>query len=143
MMVGHSTGGGEVARFLGKHGTSRVSKAVLVSAVTPGMVKTDANPNGVAMEVLDSFRAAMVKDRAQFFIDVPSGPLFGLNRSGTHVSQGKIWSWWQQGMLCEFKNAYDCIKAFSETDTSDDLRGADIPILVSANYRLLFSHKHR
>ncbi|OQV01304.1 hypothetical protein CLAIMM_06685 [Cladophialophora immunda] len=112
MMVGHSTGGGEVARFLGRHGTSRVSRAVLVSAVTPGMLKTEANPDGVPMDVFDSFRSAMLKDRAAFFID------------------GKIWSWWQQGMLCGFNAAYECIKAFSETDTSEDLRNADIPILV-------------
>jgi non-heme chloroperoxidase len=136
MMVGHSTGGGEVARFLGRHGTSRVAKAVLVSAVTPGMLKTDANPAGVPLETFDSFRAAMVKDRSQFFIDVPSGPFFGFNRPGADVSQGKIWSWWKQGMQCGFKAAYDCIKAFSETDTSEDLRGADIPILV----RLKFLH---
>ena len=135
MMVGHSTGGGEVARFLGRHGTSRVSKAVLVSAVTPGMLKTDANPDGVPLDVFDSFRAAMVKDRAQFFIDVPSGPFFGFNRPNAQVSQGKIWSWWQQGMQCGFKAAYDCIKAFSETDTTEDLRNADIPILVSIHPR--------
>lgn len=131
MMVGHSTGGGEVARFLGRHGTSRVSKAVLVSAVAPGMLKTEANQAGVPIEVFDSFRDAMVKDRAQFFIDVPTGPFFGFNRPGANVSQGKIWSWWQQGMRCDFKAAYDCIKAFSETDTTEDLRSADIPILVS------------
>jgi non-heme chloroperoxidase len=131
IIVGHSTGGGEVARFLGRHGTSRVSKAVLISAVTPGMVKTDANPAGVPLEVFDSFREAMVKDRAQFFIDVPTGPFFGFNRPNATVSQGKIWSWWQQGMRCDFKATYDCIKAFSETDTTEDLRSADIPILVS------------
>ena len=131
MMVGHSTGGGEVARYLGLHGSSRASKAVLVSAVTPGMVKTDANPNGVPLEVFDGFRAAMVKDRAQFFIDVPTGPFFGFKRPDAQVSQGKIWAWWQQGQLCGLKAAYDCIKAFSETDTSEDIRNADIPNLVS------------
>jgi non-heme chloroperoxidase len=130
MMVGHSTGGGEVARFLGRHGTSRVSKAVLVSSVAPGMVKTDANPAGVPIETLDSFRTAMLQDRSKFFIDIPTGPFFGFNRPGANVSQGKIWSWWQQGMTAGFKNAFDCIKAFSETDTSDDLKKADIPILV-------------
>ncbi|KIX97799.1 uncharacterized protein Z520_06577 [Fonsecaea multimorphosa CBS 102226] len=130
MMVGHSTGGGEVARFLGRHGTSRVSKAVLISAVTPGILKTDANPDGVPLDVFDSFRASMLKDRAKFFIDVPSGPFFGFNRPNAQVSQGKIWSWWQQGMLCGFNAAYECIKAFSETDTSEDLRNADIPILI-------------
>lgn len=137
MMVGHSTGGGEVARFIGRHGTSRVSKAVLVAAVTPGMVKSEANPDGVDMEVFDSFRSAMIKDRAQFFIDVPSGPFFGFNRPGAKVSQGKIWSWWQQGMQCGFKNAYDCVKAFSETDTSGDLSKVDIPILVSRGHLLI------
>lgn len=131
MMVGHSTGGGEVARFLGRHGTSRVSRAVLISAVTPGMLKTDANPDGVPLDVFDSFRDAMLKDRAKFFLDVPSGPFFGFNRPDAQVSQGKIWAWWQQGMLCGFNAAYECIKAFSETDTSEDLRNADIPILVS------------
>lgn len=131
MMVGHSTGGGEVARYLGRHGTGRVSKAVLVSAVTPGIMKTTDNPQGVPLDVFDSFRDAMIKDRAQFFIDVPSGPFFGFNRPDASVSKGKIWSWWQQGMHCGFKAAYDCIKAFSETDTSEDLRNADIPILVS------------
>ncbi|KAI1619991.1 Alpha/Beta hydrolase protein [Exophiala viscosa] len=86
--------------------------------------------NGVPLEVFDGFRAAMVKDRAQFFIDVLAGPFFGFNRPNAHVSQGKIWSWWQQGQLCGFKAAYDCIKAFSETDTSEYLRNADIPILI-------------
>lgn len=134
VMVGHSTGGGEVARFLGRHGTDRVKKAVLVSAVTPGLVKSEANPDGVSMDVFDSFRDSMVKDRSQFFIDVPTGPFFGFNRSGAQVSQGKIWSWWQQGMTCGFKNAYDCIKAFSETDFTEDLRKANIPILVCNDF---------
>lgn len=131
MMVGHSTGGGEVARFLGRHGTSRVSRAVLVGAVTPGILKTEANPSGVPIDTFDTFRSEIVKDRSQFFIDVPSGPFFGFNREGAKVSQGLIWKWWQQGMQCGFKNAYDCVKAFSETDTSEDLKSADIPILVS------------
>ncbi|OAP62438.1 hypothetical protein AYL99_04641 [Fonsecaea erecta] len=130
MMVGHSTGGGEVARFLGRHGASRVSKAVLVSAVTPLMLKTEANPKGTPLEVFDSFRAAMIKDRAQFFIDVPSGPFFGFNRPGAHVSQGLIQSWWQQGMMCGFVNSYECVKVFSETDMTEDLKKIDIPVLV-------------
>lgn len=130
MMVGHSTGGGEVARFIGRHGTNRVSKAVLVSAVAPGLLKTDANPQGVDLSVFDSFRDSMIKDRAQFFIDVPSGPFFGFNRDGANVSQGLIWNWYRQGMQCGFKAAFDCIKAFSETDTSEDLKKVDIPILV-------------
>ena len=130
MMVGHSTGGGEVARFVGRFGTSRVSKAVLVSAVPPLMIKTEANPGGTPIEVFDEFRAAMVKDRAQFFYDVPTGPFFGFNRENAKVSQGLIQSWWSQGMMCGFKGAYDCVKAFSETDFTDDLKKMDIPVLV-------------
>jgi non-heme chloroperoxidase len=130
MMVGHSTGGGEVARFVGRYGTSRVSKAVLVSAVPPLVVKTDANPTGLPIEVFDGFRAAMLKDRAQFFYDVPTGPFFGYNREGAKASQGLIQSWWSQGMMCGFKGAYDCIKAFSETDFTEDLKKMDIPVLV-------------
>ncbi len=130
MMVGHSTGGGEVARFVGKYGTSRVSKAVLVSAVPPLMVKTDKNPGGLPIEVFDGFRDAMIQDRAQFFLDVPSGPFFGFNRENAKVSQGLIQSWWMQGMMCGFKGAYDCIKAFSETDFTEDLKKMDIPVLV-------------
>ena len=130
MMVGHSTGGGEIARFLGRHGTKRVEKAVLVSAVAPGLLMTDDNPDGVGIEVFDSFREAMSEDRAQFFIDVPTGPFFGFNREGANVSQGLIWNWYRQGMTAGFKAAYDCIKAFSETDTTEDLRSVDIPILV-------------
>lgn len=130
VMVGYSTGGGEVAHFLGRHGSSRVAKASLVGAVPPLLVKTDKSPNGVPLETFDSFREAMIKDRAAFFIDVPSGPFFGFNRKGANISQGKIWSWWQQGMQCGFKNAYDCIKAFSETDFTEDLKSIDIPVLV-------------
>lgn len=130
MMAGHSTGGGEVARFLGRHGSTRVAKAVLVSAVPPLLVKTDKSPDGVPIETFNSFREAMQKDRSKFFIDVPTGPFFGFNRPNANVSQGKIWSWWQQGMQCGFKNAYDCVKAFSETDFTDDLNSIDIPVLV-------------
>ncbi|KPI42417.1 Non-heme chloroperoxidase [Cyphellophora attinorum] len=130
MMVGHSTGGGEVTRVVGRHGTSRVSKAVLISAVAPGMLKTDTNATGVDISVFDGFRAAMNKDRAQFFLDVPTGPFFGFNREGAEISQGRIQDWWRQGMNCSFKAAYDCIKAFSETDTSEDLKKVDIPILI-------------
>lgn len=130
MMVGHSTGGGEVARFLGRHGSSRVSKAVLISSVTPVMIQSEANPNGTPMAVFDGFRAAMEKDRAQFFIDVPTGPFFGFNRSGSTVNQGMVWKWWKQGMDCGFIGAYDCVKAFSETDMSQDLKGIDIPVLI-------------
>jgi non-heme chloroperoxidase len=130
ILIGHSTGGGEVARFLGRHGSQRVAKAVLISAVAPLMVKTESNPEGLPIQVFDSFREAMSKDRAQFFIDVPTGPFFGFNRPGAEVSQGKIWRWWQQGMLCGYRNAYDCIKAFSETDLGPDLERIDIPVLV-------------
>ncbi|KAI9706879.1 MAG: hypothetical protein M1820_004658 [Bogoriella megaspora] len=130
-MVGHSTGGGEVARFIGRHGTSRVSKAVLVGAVTPLMLKTEKNPKGLPKEVFDGFRDAMKKDRAQFFIDVPSGPFFGFNRVGPSATQqGLIWTWWQQGMMCGFKNAYDCIEAFSETDLTEDLKKISVPVLI-------------
>jgi non-heme chloroperoxidase len=130
MMVGHSTGGGEVTRFCGRHGTSRVAKAVLIGAVPPLMLKTEANPKGLPMDVFDGFRSAMVKDRAQFFFDVPSGPFFGYNRPGVATSQGQVWSWWQQGMLCGFKNAYDCVKVFSETDMTEDLKKMNIPVLI-------------
>ncbi|KAK5170907.1 uncharacterized protein LTR77_004051 [Saxophila tyrrhenica] len=130
MLVGHSTGGGEVARYCGRHGTKRVKKAVLISAVTPLMVQTDSNPGGLPMSVFDGFREAMVKDRAQFFVDVPSGPFFGFNRPGAEVSQGLIWSWWQAGMMASFKGTYDCVKAFSETDMTEDLKEMQIPVLV-------------
>jgi non-heme chloroperoxidase len=103
---------------------------VLVSAVAPLMLKTDSNPEGLPIEVFDGFRTAMENDRAKFFIDVPSGPFFGFNRPGAKVSQGLIWSWWQQGMMCSFIGAYDCMKAFSETDFHEDLKKADIPVLV-------------
>ena len=130
MIVGHSTGGGEVARFVGRHGTSRLSKAVLISSVPPLMVKTATNPGGLPIDVFDGFRAGMLKDRAQFFLDIPSGPFFGFNREGAQVSQGMIQSWWMQGMMCGFNGAYDCVKAFSETDFTEDLKRMDIPVLV-------------
>ncbi|CAL3970938.1 unnamed protein product [Diplocarpon coronariae] len=130
MMVGHSTGGGEVVRYLTRHGSSRVSRAVLISSVTPVMVKKESNPNGTPIEVFDGFRSAMVANRAQFFLDIPTGPFFNFNRPGAKVSQGLIQSWYQQAMLCGFKNAYDCIKVFSETDMSEDLKKIKIPVLV-------------
>ncbi len=129
-MVGHSTGGGEVARYIGRHGTKRVAKAVLMGAVPPIMVKTDDNPGGLPIEVFDGFRKAYLANRAQFFLDVASGPFFGFNRPGAKVSQGLIQSWWMQGMLCGFKNGYDCIKAFSETDFTEDLKKFDVPTLI-------------
>lgn len=130
VMIGHSTGGGEVARFIGRYGTERVSKAVLMGAVPPLMLKTEANPGGLPIEVFDGFRAAYLADRAQFFLDVASGPFFGFNRPGAKVSQGLIQSWWRQGMMSGHKNAYDCIKAFSETDFTEDLKKFDIPTLI-------------
>lgn len=129
-MVGHSTGGGEVARYIGRHGTERVAKAVLMGAVPPIMVRTKDNPGGLPIEVFDGFRKAYLADRSQFFLDVASGPFFGFNRPSAKVSQGLINSWWMQGMMSGHKNAYDCIKAFSETDFTEDLKGFDIPTLI-------------
>jgi non-heme chloroperoxidase len=134
--VGHSTGGGEVARYVGKYGSAggrakgRVAKAVLIGAVPPIMLKTPANPGGLPMEVFDQFRAGVANNRAQFFRDIPSGPFYGFNRPGAKVSQGTIDNWWRQGMLCSIKGAYDCIKAFSETDFTDDLKRIDVPTLI-------------
>jgi len=130
IMIGHSTGGGEVARFIGRHGTKRVSKAVLVGAVPPLMVKTSANPGGLPIDVFDGFRKAYLADRAQFFLDIASGPFFGFNRPGAKVSRGLIQSWFTQGMMAGHKNAYDCIKAFSETDFTEDLKKFDVPTLI-------------
>jgi len=127
--VGHSTGGGEVARYIGRHGSKRVAKAVLISAVPPLMVKTPANPAGLPIEAFDQLRAAVQKDRSQFFIDL-SLPFYGYNRPGAKVSQGVRDSFWMQGMLCGYPAAYDCIKAFSETDFTEDLKKFDVPTLV-------------
>ncbi|MET4574340.1 non-heme chloroperoxidase [Stenotrophomonas rhizophila] len=129
-LVGHSTGGGEVARYIGRHGTSRVAKAVLMGAVPPIMLKTADNPDGLPIEVFDGFRSAYLADRAQFFLDVATGPFFGFNRPGAKASEGLIRSWWTQGMQSGHKNAYDCIKAFSETDFTADLAKFDVPTLV-------------
>jgi non-heme chloroperoxidase len=128
--VGHSTGGGEVARYIGCHGTKRVAKAVLIGAVPPLMLKTAANPGGLPMEVFDGFRAAFLADRSQFFFDVAGGPFYGFNRPGAKVSQGLINSWWMQGMMAGHKNTYDCIKAFSETDFTEDLKKFDVSTLI-------------
>jgi len=128
--IGHSTGGGEVARYLGRHGTARVAKAVLIGAVPPIMVKSDKNPGGLPIEVFDGFRAALVANRAQFFLDVPTGPFYGFNRPGAKVSQGLIDNWWRQGMMGGAKAHYDCIKAFSETDFTEDLKKIEVPVLV-------------
>jgi non-heme chloroperoxidase len=127
--VGHSTGGGEVARYIGRHGTKRVAKAILISAVPPLMLKTAANPGGLPMEVFDGLRASVLVDRGQFFKDL-SEPFYGANRSGANVSQGLKDSFWLQGMLAGHKACYDCIKAFSETDFTEDLRKFDVPTLV-------------
>jgi non-heme chloroperoxidase len=128
--VGHSTGGGEVARFLGRHGTGRAAKAVLIGAVPPVMVKKDSNPEGTPIEVFDGFRAGLLADRAQLYRDVPAGPFYGFNRPGAKVSQGLIDKWWLQGMLGGVKAHYDCIKAFSETDFTEDLKSINIPVLL-------------
>jgi non-heme chloroperoxidase len=127
--VGHSTGGGEVARYIGRHGSSRVSKAVLISAVPPIMLKTDANPGGLPMAAFDQLRAAVQADRSQFFKDL-SAPFYGANREGAKVSQGLRDSFWMQGMLAGIKACYDCIKAFSETDFTENLKKIDVPTLI-------------
>ncbi|MFJ4690098.1 alpha/beta fold hydrolase [Streptomyces sp. NPDC088766] len=128
--VGHSTGGGEVARYVAQAKPGRVSKAVLVAAVTPVMVQKDTNPEGTPIEVFDGFRAAVAANRAQFFIDVPTGPFYGFNRPGAEVSQGLIDRWWWQGMMGATNAHYECIKAFSETDFTEDLQKIDVPVLV-------------
>jgi non-heme chloroperoxidase len=127
--VGHSTGGGEVARYIGRHGTKRVARAVLISAVPPLMLKTAVNPAGLPIEVFDQLRASVQADRAQFFIEL-SEPFYGFNRPGAKASQGLRDSFWLQGMLCGHKAAYDCIKAFSETDFTEDLKRFDVPTLI-------------
>ena len=127
--VGHSTGGGEVARYIGRHGSSRVSKAVLIGAVPPLMLKTPANPAGLPIEAFDQIRAAVLADRSQFFKDL-SAPFYGANRPGSHVSQGLRDSFWMQGMQAGFNAAIDCIKAFSETDFTADLKKFDVPTLI-------------
>ncbi|CAO3424597.1 alpha/beta fold hydrolase [Azospirillum endophyticum] len=130
--IGHSTGGGEVARYVAKHGqpAGRVAKAVLVSAVPPLMVKTDGNPEGLPIEVFDGFRSALAANRAQFFRDVPAGPFYGFNRDGAKILEGVIQNWWRQGMMGSAMAHYAGIKAFSETDQTDDLTAITIPTLV-------------
>ena len=127
--VGHSTGGGEVARYIGRHGTARVAKAVLISAITPLMLQTPANPGGLPLKAFDDIRAGVLKDRSQFFKDL-SAPFFGANRAGAAVSQGVLDTFWLLGMQAGFAGAYDCIKVFSETDLTDDLKKIDVPTLV-------------
>jgi non-heme chloroperoxidase len=130
--IGHSTGGGEVARYVARHGEpqGRVAKAVLVSAIPPLMAKADSNPGGLPISVFDGLRKALANNRAQFFLDLPTGPFYGFNRPGAAVSQGAIQNWWRQGMSGGAKAHYDGIKAFSETDQSDDLRAITVPTLV-------------
>jgi non-heme chloroperoxidase len=128
--AGHSTGGGEVAHYVARAEKGRVAKAVLIGAVPPIMLKSAANPGGLPMEVFDGFRSATAANRAQFFLDVPSGPFYGFNRPEAKVSQGVIRNWWRQGMMGGAKAHYDCIAAFSETDFTEDLKAIDVPVLV-------------
>ena len=128
--VGHSTGGGEVVRYLARHGQARVAKAVLISAVPPLMVKTANNPGGLPKEVFDGFQADLAASRSQFYYDIASGPFYGFNRPGAKVSQGPIQNWWRQGMIGSAKAHYDGIVAFSQTDFTDDLRKITVPVLV-------------
>jgi non-heme chloroperoxidase len=130
MLIGFSTGGGEVARYIGRHGTKRVVKAGLISAVPPLMLKTPDNPSGLPIEVFDNLRAGSLADRSQLYKDLASGPFFGFNRPGAKVSQGMIEWFWLQGMQAGHKNAFDCIKAFSETDFTEDLKRFDVPTLI-------------
>lgn len=128
--VGHSTGGGEVARYVARAEPGRVLKAVLISAVPPIMVKSEANPGGLPLEVFDGFRAAQNANRAQFFLDVPTGPFYGFNRPDAIISEGVIRNWWRQGMMGGAKAHHDCIRAFSETDFTEDLKAIEVPTLV-------------
>jgi non-heme chloroperoxidase len=129
-LIGFSTGGGEVARYIGRHGTKRIAKAALISAVPPLMVQTPANPGGLPKSVFDGFRKSFLADRSQFFREVPSGPFFGYNRPGAKPSQGAIDFWWLQGMMGGHINTYECIAAFSETDFTEDLKKFDVPTLI-------------
>jgi non-heme chloroperoxidase len=128
--IGHSTGGGEVARYVARHGGDRVAKAVLISAVPPLMVKTDANPGGTPIEVFNEWRDNTASNRSQFFLDVASGPFYGFNRDDVEVIPGVVWNWWRQGMTGGAKAHYDGIAAFSETDFTEDLRAITVPTLV-------------
>ena len=128
--IGHSTGGGEVIRYVARSEPGRVAKAVLLGAVPPIMLATERYPGGLPMSVFDGFREALAHNRAQFFLDVPSGPFYGFNREGAEVSEGLIRNWWRQGMMGGAKAHYDCIEAFSETDFTDDLRAVTLPVLL-------------
>jgi non-heme chloroperoxidase len=129
-LIGFSTGGGEVARYIGRHGTARLAKAALISAVPPLMLKTEQNPDGLPIEVFDGLRTGSLVDRSQLYKDLASGPFFGFNRPGAKISQGAIDWFWFQGMQAGHKNAFDCIKAFSETDFTEDLKKFDVPTLI-------------
>lgn len=130
ILIGFSTGGGEVARYIGRHGSSRIAKIVLISSVPPLMIRTPDNPKGLPVKVFDEIRANSLKDRSQFYKEIATGPFFGFNRTNANPSQGMIDSFWLQGMMAGHKNAFDCIKAFSETDFTEDLRKIDVPTLV-------------
>jgi non-heme chloroperoxidase len=128
--VGHSTGGGEVVRYLGRHGESRVAKAAIISAVPPLMVRTPTNPGGLPKEVFDGYQTQIATNRAQFYYDVPAGPFYGYNRPGAKPSQGLIWNWWRQGMMGGAKAHSDGVVAFSQTDFTEDLKRITVPVLV-------------
>lgn len=128
--VGHSTGGGEVVRYVAQHGKGRVAKAAIISAIPPVMLKSEMNPGGTPMEVFDGYRAALAANRAQFYLDVARGPFYGFNRPGAAIVEGMIRNWWRQGMMGSALAHYECIKVFSETDLTDDLRKIDVPILI-------------
>ncbi|HAS1029105.1 TPA: alpha/beta hydrolase, partial [Enterobacter cloacae] len=130
MHVGHSTGGGEVVRYIARHGEDKVSKAVLISAVPPLMVKTESNPQGTPKSVFDDFQAQLAANRPQFYYDVPAGPFYGFNRPGAKPSEAVIYNWYRQGMMGSAKAHYDGIVAFSQTDFTEDLKGISIPVLV-------------
>jgi len=128
--IGHSTGGGEATAYVARAGKGRVGKMVLINAVPPVMVKKDSNPEGLPLEVFDGFRAALADNRAQLYLDIPSGPFYGFNRPGAKISEGAIRNWWRQGMMGAANAGYDCIKAFSETDFTEDLKKIEVPVLV-------------
>jgi non-heme chloroperoxidase len=128
--VGHSTGGGEVVRYVARHGKDRVAKVAIISAIPPVMLKNEMNPGGTPIEVFDGYRRALAANRAQFYLDVASGPFYGFNRPGATVVEGMIRNWWRQGMMGSALAHYECIKVFSETDLTDNLRKIDVPILI-------------
>ncbi len=128
--IGHSTGGGEAARYAARAEAGRVAKVILIGAVPPVMVGSDANPDGIPLEVFDGFRQSLINNRAQFFLDIAAGPFYGFNREGATISQGLVNNWWRQGMAGGAKAHYDCIKAFSETDFTEDLKAITVPVLV-------------